>query len=81
LPDTVKQLIELANRPLIAGMVLYDPLLKNVSVQGLASLGQVPVELLEQAFSQAIDRLKSYKAEQTLKAQAEQKTPEPPTTE
>jgi hypothetical protein len=78
LPSMVEQLLTMARRPVIAGLVLYDPVMKVVKIQGLLNLdNQVPIELIEAAFSSAVDQIKELKAQQkaenTLKQQLEQK--------
>lgn len=92
LAGMVGQALDLARRPIVAGLVLFDPVVKTVRIQGLLNQeAQLPVELLEAAFSAAIDQIKDMKAQQKaeqMMKQAQQaevaaQTPpqEPPKTE
>ena len=70
--ETVKSLIQAAQRPIIAASVLFDPALKEPKVIFVRNFGETSFQDAEGVLSSAIDYVKTLKAQEFAKKQAEE---------
>lgn len=74
--EAVKQYVQAARRPVVAAAILLDPLLKEPKVVFMKNSGEVNFGEAEYTLSAATDVVKSLKAQDMLKRQAEEQKSE-----
>lgn len=68
--DAVKQYVQATKRPIMAAMIMIDPLLNEPKVSFIKNIGEVAFSEAEYSLSVAMDLVKALKAQEMIKQQS-----------
>lgn len=68
--DAVRQYAQATKRPIMAAMIMIDPLLSEPKISFIKNIGEVAFNEAEYSLSVAMDFVKALKAQEAIKQQA-----------
>jgi hypothetical protein len=72
--DAVKQYAQATKRPVMAAMIMIDPLLSEPRVSFIKNIGEVAFSEAEYSLSVAMDFVKALKAQEVVKQQSKKES-------